>query len=164
MLLRILTAFAFSAFLFIIANMAFQTKMGYFFTHSISQIPFGDKSLHFLLLMLFTLLLNASLQRSQVNLMGINLLTGSLIVASGITLEECSQAFIPARNFELMDMLCNYAGIFAGSFLPAWRKRKHSTDVDQIDRETISFQTICHRTRPLHHESGHGRRAARRMG
>ena len=44
-------------------------------------------------------------------------LLGSLLVACLITFEECTQAFIPARNFEIMDLVCNYAGIYAGGLL-----------------------------------------------
>lgn len=164
MLLRILTALAFFIFLFAIINVGFQTHTGLFIKHAISSVPWGDKSLHFILLTTFTMLLNASMHRQKMNLLGFHLLTGSLLLACGITLEECSQVFIPSRNFELMDMVCNYAGIYAGSYLPGLLKLKHGTNTADEHSETLLLQAIHHQTGPLQHESGHGRRAARRMG
>ena len=164
MFLKTLTVLAFAAFLFIIIHVGLETSTGRFITHTIGTIPYADKSLHFFILTVLSFLLNASMHRRRVNLLGMNLLLGNLFVASGITLEEFSQAFIPSRHFELMDMVCNYAGIYTGSFLLCLQKPQHSTDGDQSNRKTFSFQTIFNRTRPLHDESRHGRRAAGRMG
>lgn len=155
MVLKTLTLLAFSAFIFIIVQVGLETSIGKMITHTIGEIPFADKTLHFVLLAVLTFLLNATMRRRRVNLWGVNLLLGSLLVASGITLEEFSQAFIPSRHFELMDMVCNYAGIYTGSFLLCLQKQQHSTDGDKHDRETFSFQTIFNRTRPLHDESRH---------
>lgn len=65
----------------------------------------------------FSFLLSGSFRFRSIHFLGKKLFVGSLILFSFITLEECSQAFIPARNFEMMDMLCNYAGILSGSLL-----------------------------------------------
>lgn len=36
---------------------------------------------------------------------------GSLLVAVGCTVEELTQAFIPSRSFDLLDLAANFAGI-----------------------------------------------------
>jgi len=164
MFIQTLTAIAFSTFLFVIIQVGTGSPAGQMISRFIGQIPFGDKILHFILLAVLSFLLNGVLHRRRLNLCGADLLSGSLLVAFGITLEECSQLFIPSRNFEFMDMLCNYAGIYAGSFLICPQKKQHSTDGDQNSRETFSFQTIFNRTRPLCDESRHGRRPVGRMG
>lgn len=164
MLLRVVTILAFAIFLFTILSIGLKTPGGLFVKHIISSIPLGDKSLHFLLLTLLTFLLNSSLRQRKVNLQGYQLLTGSLLIAAGITLEECSQAFIPTRNFELMDMLCNYAGIYAGGLLPCFLNSKYNTYADDERSKTLSFQAIHHRTGPVQHESRYGWRSAGRLG
>jgi len=40
-----------------------------------------------------------------------NFLLGSVLVFVFITIEEGSQHFISTRNCELLDLICNYAGI-----------------------------------------------------
>ncbi len=164
MIFKTLTALVTAAFLFVIANIGLETPLGLTIKKTIGTIPLADKSLHFLLLAVLSFLVNASMRRRRVNLLGVNLLLGSLLVALGITLEEISQAFIPSRHFELMDMVCNYAGIYSGSFLLCLQKHQHSTYGGQNNRETFSLQTIFHRTRPLHDESGHGRSAPGSLG
>ena len=114
---RLITIFSFCTFLFIITNMAFQTHIGIFFTNGIGQIPYGDKTLHFLIMATFSFLLNGCFRFRSINILNKNAYVGSLFILVFITLEECSQAVIPARNFEIMDMLCNYAGILSGSLL-----------------------------------------------
>ncbi len=149
MFFRILTLAAFLCFFAIIAMMGFQTSTGLIITRTIAHLPFGDKGLHLLILSILTLLLNVSLRRRRVNLLGLNLLLGSILLSMGITLEECSQAFIPTRNFELLDMVCNYAGIFTGSLLcfmvPLPQTKQ--TEYGDYRSKTFSFQTIFHRTR-----------------
>lgn len=117
MTFRLLTAFTFLSFIFIIVHMAMQTATGRLFGNVVGHIPYGDKTMHFLMMALFSFLLNGALKYRKINLMGKQCLLGSCLVAVLITLEECSQAFIPARNFEIMDLVCNYAGIYAGSLL-----------------------------------------------
>jgi VanZ family protein len=122
MLLRLLTALAFFAFFFAIINVGLQTPAGLTIKSLLESVPEADKGVHFVLLTTLTFLLNASLGQRHKNLWGYNLLIGSLIIGFGITLEECSQAFIPSRHFELMDLVCNYAGIYAGGLIPGFIK------------------------------------------
>ncbi len=117
MLFRILTALFFSLGALTIFSLGARNPAGIFISSFIGGIPFGDKSLHFTLLAAFSFLLNGSLGNRRINISGKKILLGSLLAAAVMTLEECSQAFIPSRNFDVRDMLCNYAGIFAGSVL-----------------------------------------------
>ena len=114
------------------------------------HIPYGDKTIHFLLMAIFSFLLNGTLKNHQLQMGRLQWLLGSLIVTVFITLEECSQALIPARNFEIMDLVCNYAGIYAGGvlftlFLPHLSHKTTGISHERIT--TISIQAIFHRTR-----------------
>jgi hypothetical protein len=163
MLFKILFGLAISIFLFIITIVGFQTHLGLAIKYLIAAVPFADKVVHFSMTVTLSLLLCFSTNQRQVNLFGRWMLFSSLALAIGFTLEEFSQAFIPSRNFEIMDMLCNYAGIYMGSRLGCLLKPKHLTDDDHFRRQAFSIQTIRHSAGPLLDESGHGRRAARRL-
>lgn len=76
------------------------------------KLPHGDKLAHFLLLGTLSLLINLSTNLRKISVLGQNVLLGSLLIAIGISFEEFSQIFIPHRNFEILDLVCNYAGIF----------------------------------------------------
>lgn len=76
------------------------------------QMPHGDKAAHFLLLGTLSFLVNLSLDCRKITVFGHNIPVGNVLIAIVITLEEGSQAFIPHRNFEILDIVCNYAGIF----------------------------------------------------
>ena len=161
---RILTVLAFLFAAFVIAAVGLQTPAGMVIKTIIGYIPFGDKTLHLLLTVGLSFLLNAALQGRQVALGRRKILLGSLLVGMAITLEECSQAFIPSRNFELLDMMFNFAGIYSGSTLLAFFPSLQTQNEHADRRKTISLQAIFHRTRPLRHESGHGRRPVGRVG
>jgi hypothetical protein len=166
MFIKLLTSCAFLLFFFVICSVGFQTESGLLLKAAIASIPYGDKVIHFSLICCLTALLNAALEFRKFNLFGFQLLLGSLLTATGITLEEISQAFIPSRNFEIIDMLCNYAGVFAGGILGLLLlSRKLTVENHANDyRKTLSIQAIFNRTRPLHHESRHRRRAVRGLG
>ncbi|MCB0519795.1 MAG: VanZ family protein [Lewinellaceae bacterium] len=135
MFLKSITLLAFLTFFMVVTAIGCQWPVGLFIKYAISQVPFGDKSLHFLLLAVLSLLLNGCMEQRRTNIWGTQVLVGSLLVGAGITLEECSQAFIPSRNFEFLDMVCNYAGIYAGSMagfiLPPNRNKQESDASDR---------------------------------
>lgn len=85
--------------------------------NTLEGIPFSDKVIHFLLLGGLSLLTNLSLSTKKISIGQFTFLVGSLFIAVGITLEECSQLLIAHRHFEIMDLLCNYAGILVGGYL-----------------------------------------------
>lgn len=76
------------------------------------QMPHADKLAHFLLLGTLSFFVNLSLECRQITIKGKEVMLGSLLIATVITVEEFSQIFIPHRNFEILDMVSNYAGIF----------------------------------------------------
>ncbi|MCU0348264.1 MAG: VanZ family protein [Saprospiraceae bacterium] len=160
---KLLAITAISFFLFVISMVGLETPLGLYIKDLIASAPLGDKVIHFGMMLLLTLLLYHAMKPRKVNIFGHGVLFSSLVLAIGISLEELSQAFIPSRNFDIMDMVCNYAGIYIGGLVAKLPNLKQITDADHFGRETLSIQTIRHSTGPLHHESGHGRRAARRM-
>ena len=130
--------------------MDFQTPIGRFINLVVANIPYGDKTMHFLLMAVFTFLLNGALNNKQLRWAGQQWPAGSLIVALLITLEECSQVFIPSRNFEMMDLVCKHAGIYAGRLLLLFLLPGlgHQTTGKANERTTtISIQAIFNKTR-----------------
>lgn len=87
-------------------------KESQFLFRFVRGTPYGDKAGHFILMGLFSLILNLALSCKTVKLWRLNLFMGSLIVAFVVTLEEFSQLFIRYRSFDLTDLLFDYAGIF----------------------------------------------------
>jgi polysaccharide biosynthesis protein VpsQ len=163
MVVKILTATAIAFFLFIISMVGCQTHLGLAIKDVISSIPFGDKLVHLGMMVVLSYLLFYAMKRRQVNILGRNLLLSSLILAIGITVEEFSQLFIPARNFEILDLICNYAGIYLGSQTPGIFNLKHLYHAKHFGSEAFSVQTVRHSAGPVYHESGHGRRTVRRL-
>lgn len=150
MLFRILTAAFLFFFFFVIINISFQTGLGKTISDSIGHIPYADKIIHLLFMTLLSFLLNGSLKKRQFLIAGQPFFLGSFLVTLFITLEECSQAFIPARNFEIMDLVCNYAGIYMGGLLILLllpRLGHQTTGISNERNTTFSIQTIFHRTR-----------------
>ncbi len=80
------------------------------------NIPMGDKIAHFSLIGILTFLVNASLKNQSFYLFQISVLAGSMIVFCLITIEEFSQIWISRRNFDLIDLACNYLGISIASY------------------------------------------------
>ena len=78
----------------------------------VGKIPFGDKIGHFLLMGMFSLLLNLALNAKTVRLVSLNILAGNLIVFGLVTIEEFSQIFVAGRTFDVTDLISDYAGIF----------------------------------------------------
>ena len=101
------------------------TGNGTYLLAILNSVPYGDKLLHILLMGSLTVGLNLSLNFRFSKLWSREVLTGTIIMAVLISLEEISQGFIPYRNFEVLDLVCNYIGIFVlGSipyFLSKWK-------------------------------------------
>ena len=79
-------------------------------------IPFGDKLGHFILLGLFTFILNITFSLKKIIFFKMNILLGSLIVFCFITVEEITQLYISTRTFSFFDLLANYIGIIVFSY------------------------------------------------
>jgi VanZ family protein len=78
----------------------------------VGGIPFGDKIGHFILIGIFSLLVNLSLGAKTRRSGGLNFPVGSLIVSAIVTIEEFSQLFVGGRSFDINDLLADYLGIF----------------------------------------------------
>lgn len=76
-------------------------------------IPGGDKLGHFLLMGLFSFLLNVSLCCRTVRVFAGRVLLGGVVACLAVTLEELSQIFVRYRSFDPVDLLFDYAGIWA---------------------------------------------------
>jgi hypothetical protein len=80
---------------------------------AVRRIPGGDKLGHFLLMGLFSFLLNVSLSCRTMRVTSARVLLGSAIACAAVTLEEFSQIFVRYRTFDLVDLAFDYAGIWA---------------------------------------------------
>jgi len=98
-------------------------KSSQFLFRPIRNLPYGDKAGHFILMGLFSLILNTALSCRTIKLWKLNLLMGSLIVALVVTLEEFSQLFVRYRSFDPIDLFFDYAGIFLFGQLAYWMSR-----------------------------------------
>ncbi len=101
-------------YIFILAGIVVLADAGqaqYFFTF-IRSLPLGDKIGHFCLMGMFSLLVNLALNAKTFRFWKLNFLLGSLIVLTLVTAEEFSQIFIRGRNFDSVDLIFDYAGIF----------------------------------------------------
>jgi VanZ family protein len=88
----------------------------------IEKVEYGDKYVHFLFYGFLSFLLNLILKFRQfslsaLNLRAVTLYKGSVIVFVFSLFEEFSQAFIPYRNFDLIDMAANFSGILLFAFI-----------------------------------------------
>ena len=79
----------------------------------VRRIPGGDKLGHFLLMGLLSFLLNVSLDCRALRAFGRAALVGSLVACAAVTLEEFSQLFVRYRTFDPVDLVFDYAGIWA---------------------------------------------------
>lgn len=82
-----------------------------FLVGAVHRVPGFDKIAHALLVGFLAFLLNYSLRGRRLVAAGRHWLLGSLLVGVAITLEECSQAWIPGRTFDLGDLAANWTGI-----------------------------------------------------
>jgi hypothetical protein len=80
----------------------------------IHQIPYGDKLGHLGLMGTLSLLSNLALTPRYLHLLRIPITRVTAILLLLISLEEVSQAFIPTRNFDLLDLLADIAGLAVG--------------------------------------------------
>ncbi|BET65692.1 hypothetical protein ASA1KI_06100 [Opitutales bacterium ASA1] len=90
----------------------------------LETIPYGDKLGHFGLLGTFSLLLNLALRGRRLARVVPWVMLGSVLLAVAITAEECSQAFLASRTFDLADLAANFVGIAAGEVVVRWILRR----------------------------------------
>ena len=70
-----------------------------------------DKVGHFILVGILAWLFNSAFRLGQLNLGGLKIFVGTIVIATVVTLEELVQLWIDTRRFELIDLLAGYLGI-----------------------------------------------------
>jgi hypothetical protein len=86
-------------------------------------LPLGDKFGHFVLMGALSLLVNLCLSCRTLEVRGVRVLAGSLLVLSAVTLEEFSQPLTPHRSFDPVDLLFDALGVLAFGRLALRLKR-----------------------------------------
>ena len=74
-------------------------------------IPFFDKISHFILMGLFSFLVNLVLKAKTFSVFYLKFLLGTAIVLFVVTIEEFSQIFVKGRAFDWGDLVADYLGI-----------------------------------------------------
>lgn len=97
--------FALILSIFIAATMGWTSAL-------LAKVPYGDKFMHFFLIGGFAFFMNLLLRNRKVSIGKWAILLGSTLVFALMTVEEFSQMFVSTRTFDLMDLACNYVGIF----------------------------------------------------
>ena len=99
------------------------TAQGCVFFDLIRGLPNGDKLGHFGLFGMLALLLNHSLNYRALRLGRWSVPWGAVAVLTFAIAEECTQYFLPSRNFDPCDVLADLCGITVFSLLMlGWRK------------------------------------------
>ena len=116
--------FGFIVFLFTLIWLA-DTGRGQWLFDLVRLIPGGDKTGHFALFGLLSLLLNLVLRVSSVRCGPLSVLKGSLIVSVFAIAEEISQLFFSSRTFDLLDLSAGLVGIWMfGRIASLYAKRE----------------------------------------
>lgn len=103
-------AILYTLFLALLVFLADQKQYQFLF-RIVRSTPYADKAGHFLLMGIFSLVVNLALSCRKTGIGRLSLLTGSLVVAFVVTLEEFSQIFVRYRSFDLFDLASDYTGI-----------------------------------------------------
>ena len=94
--------------------------------HFVTDLPLGDKLGHLGLVGTLSLLLNLTLRGRRAPRPFSGIMLGTLLVATGMTLEETSQAFFPSRTLDLFDGLANLAGAAVGELIARFLLRRRT--------------------------------------
>ena len=109
----ILLALVFSVCLALIIGLADTSHLG--FLHRPYDFPNGDKAGHFVLYFLLTLLVTkAAVQRRPERCRRRLPAVATGAIALVVTVEELSQAWLPARSPSGLDLVASYGGIVTG--------------------------------------------------
>lgn len=115
-------AILYTLFLVLLVFLADQGRYQFLFRF-VRDTPYGDKAGHFLLMGLFSLIINLALACKRIRWGRFSILTGSLAVIIVVTLEEFSQRFVRYRTFDLVDLAFDYTGIFLFGLLATYLTR-----------------------------------------
>lgn len=79
-----------------------------------------DKQGHFFYLGACAFLLNYVLRSRKLKIRNLSFLLGNLVLVALTSVEEIRQHFVPTRNFDPLDLIAGFAGIFVFGFLGGW--------------------------------------------
>ena len=106
------------------------------FAYAVYDFPYGDKVGHIVLLGLITFPAVLGMIRiSSGNPRSIAMRTAT-VVAVLITVEELSQAFMPSRSLDPLDLLASYFGIGAAAWT-AWRLRDYMGRESRLEEPDV---------------------------
>jgi VanZ family protein len=116
------------SFLLFIGFVILSANLGwdFFFFGWVKYLPLGDKMAHFLLVGGISFFVNLLLEVKQFKVGKWEILLGSFLVFTFITLEEFSQLFLTRRNFDLLDLIANYLGLFLFGQIAFWICKKRN--------------------------------------
>ena len=84
-----------------------------------------DKVGHFILVGILAWLFNSAFCLGQLNIGGLRISIGTIVIVTVVTLEEVAQLWIHTRRFELIDLLAGYLGIATAEIALRRKKHKH---------------------------------------
>ncbi|PCJ22053.1 MAG: trypsin [Gammaproteobacteria bacterium] len=99
--------FAFICWVILQANAGANTV----FFNIVAALPYGDKLGHIMLYGVLTLLLNIALGFKIISLAKVKVSVAASLVLFFSVGEEITQAFIPNRNFDILDLIADGVGI-----------------------------------------------------
>jgi VanZ family protein len=102
---------------------------GKHFWDFLNTFPLGDKFGHLALVGTFSLLANLALRGRRAPGRLSWMMLGTLGIATIMTLEECSQAFFPARTLDGLDELANLTGAGLGELAARFLLRRKAAAV-----------------------------------
>lgn len=117
-LLAVLLALFLFAIILIADSGLFISWWGWFY-----NVPYLDKATHFLLFGLLAMLVSLGFPTRRVRLPVLHPQISTLILAVVTALEELSQAFIPGRHADPIDLFSGWLGILLFGELGAWLRR-----------------------------------------
>lgn len=121
--LAIAFAIGFAAFIMYVIYMA-NTSGHLIFFDWIRQMPYGDKVGHFILFGILTFAFNLASQFKAMSIKNVKLYYGSIVVSMFVIIEEVSQAFIPTRTFDWLDLMADACGIGLFTIASVYTARK----------------------------------------
>jgi len=102
------------------------TAQGCVFFDLVRRMPNGDKLGHFGLFGTLALLLNHSLNYRRIRLGRWSIQWGALMVMGFAIAEESTQWFLPARTFDLCDILADACGVTVLSLIQLERRNRRA--------------------------------------
>ncbi|MDZ8187677.1 MAG: VanZ family protein [Nostoc sp. ChiSLP02] len=97
----------------------------------ISQFPYYDTILHFLLLGIAAYLGHLALNKRKIQIFNISLPLTPFIIIFFCIIDEIIQFFVPYRSFDLVDLVADVCGIVLFTWL-AERQNLHKSEKNQI--------------------------------